>query len=207
MRAWKRYAIWTIVVPAVIGIAILALLGGPPGGARVTVGVGHQFTQVPTPRAMELLEAGAPAEKVLAAVDQSSIHPDNIIYFDTPILYLAVLNERADIVIGLLERGADPNNDAGIVDPLTIAISSESPALVGVLLEAGAIPNGTHRLMGRSSENAEIRRMFEELSQVDGPEPRASRRDAERRFTDDDLKDILPKIMRAHDPLDKSQSQ
>jgi hypothetical protein len=185
MPAWKQYAIWTIVVTAVIGVAILGLLGGPPGGARVTIGVGHQFTQVPTPRAMELLEAGAPAEEILAAVDQSKVHPDRIVYFAEPLLFWAVQDENTDVVIGLLERGACPDGSSGSEEPLGMAIFKEAPEIIEALIEGGADPSGNTRLMGLSSDNAEIRRMFEELSRAEGGAS-VSDRNAERRFNDDD---------------------
>ena len=88
------------------------------------------------------IDGGAPVDEIMAILDADvSLSAKPSVYGMHPIAH-AVSANRADIVLLLLQRGADPNvaGPLGLGSPLSLAAKDNNVELGRILLEHGADP-------------------------------------------------------------------
>ncbi|HDZ20073.1 hypothetical protein LCGC14_0409110 [marine sediment metagenome] len=88
-----------------------------------------------------LLYDEAPLEDIKQAVQNSGKHVDQLVWIGGSFLSNAVDKERKDLVVWLLEQGANPDGVEPSTAPLAGAIWNEDASMVQLLLKHGADPD------------------------------------------------------------------
>ena len=88
-----------------------------------------------------LLRNEAPLEDIKQAVQNSGKHVDQLVWIGGSFLSNAVHEDRKDLVVWLLEQGANPNGVEPGTAPLVMAICNEDVSMVQLLLKHGADPD------------------------------------------------------------------
>jgi ankyrin repeat protein len=95
----------------------------------------------PEDDAIRLILRNASLARIQAAVKESGKSVNDIKWQGTSLLGYAVQENRENVVIWLLEQGADPNAMRSAGAPLLIAIHRENIAMTKLLLDHGADPD------------------------------------------------------------------
>lgn len=119
----------------------------------VTFQVTHELVGPADARVWALLSDGAPLDDIKQAVRETGKHPDQMVWVGGSLLSNAVDEQRRDLVIWLIEQGANPNGVHPSTSPLNSAVWKMDTDMARLLIEKGADPNVGSPLLSAISNN------------------------------------------------------
>jgi hypothetical protein len=122
-------------------LAVTILIAGVYFRPFVHFSITHELTGPENPEVWSLLEKGAPLEDIQHAVRSTDKPIEHIVWVGGSILECSIEENRSDVVLWLLNEGANPDGVYSRGGPLRVAIHNKDEDMVRLLLEHGADPN------------------------------------------------------------------
>ena len=127
----------------------------------ITFDVERELVGPEDDRVWALLRKDAPLEEIKQAIRETGKHPDQMVWVGGSLLSNAVDKGRKDLVIWLIDQGANPNGVHPSTSPLKSAVWKKDADMVRLLIEKGADPNvGSPLLSAISNDDPNMVRLL-----------------------------------------------